>query len=304
MGAYPRRGMSSEYNLEINKMKKILAIILTVLIIQSCNNNKENKNTVENKSGSANTISDSVHPNKNKLLNQDVNVTFVLVHGSWHGGWCWNKLTPLLKSAGHSVFTPTLTGLGERSHLLTTEVDLNTHIIDIVNMLEYEDLKNVILVGHSYAGMVISGVAEKVPMRISQLIYLDAYVPENGKSVNDYNKVKTSSAEVQNTNRLPVCCSLEDFGVSKLEDIKWMSSRIGDQPYKSFTQSLQFKANSVKEFKKTYIQLSELPQFIEAAERGKGKGFKSYKLLSGGHDAMITKPNELGEIFLSLANDK
>lgn len=227
-------------------------------------------------------------------------VTFVLVHGAWHGGWCWNKLTPLLKSAGHTVFTPTLTGLGERSHLLTMQVDLNTHITDIVNLLEYEDLKDIILVGHSYAGMVITGVAEKAAIRIRQLIYLDAYLPENGSSVNYYNKAKASSTEVQDTNRMPVCCSLESFGVTQPHDIKWMSSRIGDQPYKSFTQSLQVAATSGKQPKKTFIQLSELPQFIEAAERAKSKGFGYYKLLSGGHDAMVSKPKELGNIFLKL----
>src|ERR1700750_3159838 len=93
------------------------------------------------------------------------NAIYVLVHGAWHGGWCWDKFTPLLKSAGHQVFTPTLTGLGERSHLLTSQTDLMTHVQDIVNVLEYENLNDVILVGHSYAGMVISGVAEKAAKR-------------------------------------------------------------------------------------------------------------------------------------------
>jgi esterase/lipase len=138
-------------------MKKIIAIILTELIIQSCKNKNNNKNTVDNKSTTTNMLSDSAQPIKNKILNNE-KISFVLVHGAWHGGWCWNKLTPLLKSKGYNVFAPTLTGLGERSHLLTSKVDLNTHIMDIVNMLEYEDLKGVILVGHSYAGMVISGV--------------------------------------------------------------------------------------------------------------------------------------------------
>src|SRR6185503_18313002 len=93
--------------------------------------------------------------------------TFVLVHGAWHGGWCWRKLTPLLRAAGHTVFTPTLTGLGERSHLLTRDVGLDTHITDIVQVLEFEDLTNVMLVGHSYAGMVITGVADTAGARIS-----------------------------------------------------------------------------------------------------------------------------------------
>jgi pimeloyl-ACP methyl ester carboxylesterase len=88
---------------------------------------------------------------------------FVPVHGAWHGGWCWKKATPLLHAAGYEVYTPTLTGVGERVHLLTTEINLDTHITDITNVLDYEDLREVILVGHSYGGMVVAGVAEQIP---------------------------------------------------------------------------------------------------------------------------------------------
>jgi pimeloyl-ACP methyl ester carboxylesterase len=100
--------------------------------------------------------------------------TFVLVHGSWLGGWCWQRVTPHLRAAGHEVFTPTLTGLGERAHLLTRDVGLDTHVHDIVNVLEFEELREVILVGHSYGGMVVAGVAECVPHRLARAVYLDA----------------------------------------------------------------------------------------------------------------------------------
>jgi pimeloyl-ACP methyl ester carboxylesterase len=103
--------------------------------------------------------------------------TFVLVHGSWVGGWSWQRVTPHLRAAGHVVVTPTLTGLGERSHLLTRDVGLDTHIQDIVNVLEFEDLHEVVLLGHSDGGMVITGVAERVPHRLASLIYLDAWFP-------------------------------------------------------------------------------------------------------------------------------
>ena len=99
--------------------------------------------------------------------------TFVLVHGAWHGGWCWRRVADLLELQGHKVFTPTLTGLGERSHLLTKDINLDTHINDLLGVLEAEDLRNVILVGHSYGGMVATGVADRVPERISRLVYLD-----------------------------------------------------------------------------------------------------------------------------------
>jgi pimeloyl-ACP methyl ester carboxylesterase len=112
-------------------------------------------------------------------------VTFVLVHGSWHGGWCWRKVIPLFRAAGHAVYTPTLTGLGARAHLLTGGVDLTTHIQDIVSLLFYEDLAEVVLVGHSYAGVVISGVAARTPERLASLIYLDAYLPMEGRSLFD-----------------------------------------------------------------------------------------------------------------------
>ena len=107
--------------------------------------------------------------------------TFVLVHGIGCGGWIWQKTTPLLRNAGHDVCTPTLTGIGDRAHLLNCGVDLTMHITDITNLLRYEDLTDIVLVGHSYAGMVITGVAASVPERLRLLIYLDAYVPEDGQ---------------------------------------------------------------------------------------------------------------------------
>ena len=112
--------------------------------------------------------------------------TYVLVHGGGHGGWCYQFVARLLRDKGHDVYTPTLTGLGEREHLLSTKVDLNLHITDVVKVLEFEDLRDVILVGHSYGGMVITGAADRVPQRIRRLIYFDAFVPENGKSCVDY----------------------------------------------------------------------------------------------------------------------
>ncbi len=111
--------------------------------------------------------------------------TFVLVHGSCHGGWCWKKVTPLLKRDSHVVYTPTLTGLGERSHLVSRDIGLDTHILDIIQVLEFENLNEVILVGHSYGGLVIGGVVEKVPERIMRLVYIDAYIPQDNKSAFD-----------------------------------------------------------------------------------------------------------------------
>lgn len=111
--------------------------------------------------------------------------TVVLVHGTTAGGWVWKRIAPQLRAAGHDVYTPTLTGLGERVHLASPGIDLDTHITDVVNVIEFEDLAQVVLVGHSYGGMVITGVADRVPNRIARLVYLDALVPQDGEAVVD-----------------------------------------------------------------------------------------------------------------------
>ena len=108
--------------------------------------------------------------------------TFVLVHGAWVGGWAWKHVAPLLRERGNDVFTPTLTGVGERVHLATPEVNLDTHITDIVNVIYYEDLEAVVLVGWSYSGMVVSGVLDRIPERLARVVYLDAEVPRDGES--------------------------------------------------------------------------------------------------------------------------
>ena len=109
--------------------------------------------------------------------------TIVFVHGAWGGGWQYTKVQPLLEQAGHTVYRPTMTGLGERVHLGGPAVGLSTHIEDIVKVLEFEELEEVVLVGHSYGGMVIAGVADRVPERIAKLVYFDAILPEDGESV-------------------------------------------------------------------------------------------------------------------------
>src|SRR3954464_8697480 len=112
--------------------------------------------------------------------------SFVLVHGAWHGSWCWQRVRSALQALGHQVFTPTLTGVGERSHLLSTQVDLRTQILDVVNLIRWEGLNDIVLCGHSYGGFVVSGVADELPERVRSLVFLDAFVPENGESLADY----------------------------------------------------------------------------------------------------------------------
>ncbi len=111
--------------------------------------------------------------------------TFVLVHGAWHGSWCWKRVRKELQTEGHDVFTPTLTGVAERSHLISPQVNLDTHVADVVNLIRWEELTDVVLCGHSYGGCVITGVADRIPERLRALVYLDAFILENGQSLHD-----------------------------------------------------------------------------------------------------------------------
>ncbi|HMP82055.1 MAG TPA: alpha/beta hydrolase, partial [Verrucomicrobiota bacterium] len=131
------------------------------------------------------SIAGQAHTNRTVVSGEKS--TYVIVHGAWGGGWAFKEVERLLREDGHTVYRPTLTGQGEKNHLaglLTTNIDLNLHIADVVNVIEWEKLQNIVLVGHSYGGMVVTGVADRVPQRIKHLIYLDAFVPENGESAN------------------------------------------------------------------------------------------------------------------------
>jgi pimeloyl-ACP methyl ester carboxylesterase len=225
--------------------------------------------------------------------------TFVLVHGAWHGGWCWTKLTPLLRAAGHQVYTPTLTGLGERSHLLTSEVGLDTHIRDVTAVLEYEDLRDVVLVGHSYGGMVITGVAAAdAARRLAHLVYLDAFLPEPGRALTDYAPVPPTKPDGW---RVPPPATARQFGVSDERDAAWTTARLGDQPLRAFTQPLPAATAVTSSVRRTFIQCTTARWFAEAAERARRQGFQSRELLSAGHDAMLSQPGALARLLFATA---
>ena len=204
--------------------------------------------------------------------------TFVLVHGSWHGGWCWRKLVPLLRAAGHEVYTPTLTGLGERSHLIHPMIDLTTHIQDIVAVLEYEDLHDVILVGHSYAGMVIAGVAARVESRLAQLVYLDAFMPEDGKALKDYTDLPLEELVREKGGGWRLTYEMlgsppTRFGVEESEALAWLIPRLRDQPFRTHSQPAQLPAGTGASLRQSYILLTDSWYFVEAASRAKRQGF-------------------------------
>ncbi len=233
---------------------------------------------------------------------------FVLVHGAWHGGWSWRKLQPLLGQAGHLVFAPTLTGLGERRHLLSRDIGLNTHVNDVRNLLELEDLRNVILVGHSYAGMVITGVAAAVPERIGRLVYLDAFLPEDGKSLNDYVPTMVPGYERSVAGngegwRLPFsgALSLEALGITDPADVAWMAPRMGDQPYRTFVEPVSAPEETLAPLDRVYILSSRRPHYLAAVERARARGFSIVEVPGAGHDVMVTQPAELADALLRLA---
>lgn len=227
--------------------------------------------------------------------------TFVLVHGAFHGGWCYARVARRLRDAGHDVYTPTLTGLGEREHLANQAINLSTHIEDVAALLRYEDLQDVILCGHSYGGMVITGVAAAEGKRIKTLIYLDAILPEEGKSLFDMvgpeitlRTMATAGAD----GRVP-CPPMAFFNVNAA-DADWVESKCNPHPIACFIEALRLGGDQDKVRHRTYI-CADSYEFDQPAqlyrELGGQPGWKVARL-PGGHDLMIDAPAELTAVLL------
>ncbi len=234
--------------------------------------------------------------------------TFVLVHGAYHGGWCWRDVARRLRADGHDVFTPTLTGLGERSHLLTAAVGLSTHVQDVLNVLLWEDLKEVILVGHSYGGMVVTGVADQAADRIADIVYLDAIVPENGQSTLDVQPpgrrewMTARAREAGGIAGEPV--DPEVYGVTEPQAKAWVASKCTPQPFAAISEKLRLSGKPAERVaKRLYILCTDPPlpymrQFYDTAE--KATGWDTLELATG-HDAMVTMPDKLSDILAGRA---
>lgn len=225
--------------------------------------------------------------------------TFVLVHGAWHGGWCWRFVRPLL--GGHEVYAPSLTGLGERKHLAHAGIDLETHIADVVSLLEMEDLRNVVLVGHSYGGMVITGAADRTPERIARLVYLDAFVPENGKCVLDYvvperaARMREEGAKVGDITPPP----LSLWGITTQKHIDFIKPREVRHPYRTMAQPIQLTGGTPP-IRKTFVYCSApaTGSFDQFAAKYRSDPAWKFHELKTGHDAMILMPGAVAEILL------
>ncbi|MFP6713186.1 MAG: alpha/beta fold hydrolase [Rhodospirillales bacterium] len=235
--------------------------------------------------------------------------TFVLVHGAWHGGWCWRKVDAALRERGYQVFTPTLTGLGESAHLASPDIILDTHIQDIVGLLEVEDLSDVVLVGHSYAGMVITGVADKAADRLKGLVYLDAFIPKSGQSMKSIAVPGRFEMLVQKAVDAghPTMMAPPEaryWSVIEAEDADWLNRRLTAHPINTYTQAVEYSIDLKDVGSLTYIQaaVNELGQFDKFADQVKGNPAWQYHLVDCGHEIMVDKPGELIELLADAAS--
>jgi pimeloyl-ACP methyl ester carboxylesterase len=236
--------------------------------------------------------------------------TYVLVHGAWHGSWCWKRVRKALQAAGHEVFTPTLTGVGERSHVNSTGTDLSTHISDVVNLIQWEELSDVILCGHSYGGFVITGAADRIPGQIRALVYLDAFVPEDGQCLFDLvppEQVQRMRQQAQakggglKVDPIPA----EVFNVNP-SDSAWVNAQCTPQPLATFEERVRLTGGIARIHDITHVLATgfrEGSPFPPCHERAKAKGWKT-RSVACGHDVMLDLPEELTALLLEYASSK
>lgn len=230
----------------------------------------------------------------------------VLVHGAWHGAWCWRRVAPLLRAAGHEVFAPTLTGLADKAHLLTRAVNLATHLDDVLGLIEAEELNDVVLVGHSYAGMLITGVADRVPQRLRSLVYLDAFVPQSGKGLIDYAAPARREAMVKagEASGFVDPPSATVFGLKEgSPDMAWVTRRMSKQPYATMTDALHLRGDGGAKLPRTYIYCSNPPtgSFQQFAAALRDDPHWRFHEFNTGHDCMVTEPAETARLILTAA---
>jgi pimeloyl-ACP methyl ester carboxylesterase len=225
--------------------------------------------------------------------------TIVLAHGAWSAAWAWKKMRPLMAAAGHEFLAPTYTGLGERAHLASPDNDLDTHIEDVVGVLKFEDLKNVVLIGHSYGGMVATGVADRTPERIAQLIYLDAFVPRDGQALADF------WPEAERRRRMEDMRAGDGWRVApnpippdtSAEDAAWIAKLRMPQSVRCFEQPIRLRTKPT--LPRTYIQCmryADRGPFSQFAARARAEGWRTYEL-DASHSPNVTAPDALMELL-------
>jgi pimeloyl-ACP methyl ester carboxylesterase len=236
---------------------------------------------------------------------QDGRKTFVLVHGSSAGGWCYRRVADLLEKAGHKVYAPTLTGLGERSHLMSGLITLDTHIEDVVNVIRWENLEDFVLVGHSYGGWIVSGVAERFQGKISSIVFLDAFMPENGQRVLDTNSPRSRAEIEQAQRKAEVSRPAPPASVWKVneKDQSWVNEKFTAQPVGVAFTPIRLTGARDRVPKKTYVRAKgyDNPNF-EAyyAKVRSDPSWRTYEMPCG-HEVMIDMPERTAEILLEVA---
>jgi pimeloyl-ACP methyl ester carboxylesterase len=233
--------------------------------------------------------------------------TFVLVHGAWHGSWCWARVRRTLLDQGHQVFTPTLAGVAEQSHALSPNIDLQRHVDDVANLIRWEELDSVILCGHSYGGCVISGVAELLPERIAALVYLDAFLLEDGECLHDLLPAEHREMQVSLANeygegwRVPPIPA-EVFNVNAL-DRDWVDRQCTPQPLATFQQSIRLSGGPSRISRNHFIYASdwEGTPFAVSYDRAKARRWTTSEIACG-HDVMLDRPEALASELLQMAS--
>jgi pimeloyl-ACP methyl ester carboxylesterase len=235
---------------------------------------------------------------------QSARKTFVLVHGTWHGGWCWRRVADGLEQKGHKVYTPTLTGVGDRSHLMTKDVNLTTHVTDVVNLVKWEDLKDIVLVGHSSAGFVITQAAEQIGSQIASIVYLDAFVPSPGDNLialANPGPRKALEEAVARGDLVAKPVPAKAFAVNE-KDQPWVDGKCTPHPLAAVTEKITGAEAREKIARKTYIRATNFnsPVFDQTLARTKtAPGWTTYEVASG-HDVMVDQPARLVEILLEV----
>jgi pimeloyl-ACP methyl ester carboxylesterase len=248
---------------------------------------------------SAAIVAGTVSPGRKASAQVGSPQTFVLVPGAWHGGWCWRDVAAILRKAGHTVYTPTQTGLGERSHLLSRNITVDTFVDDIANVIRWEQLEKVVLVGHSFGGLSISGVADRMPERLSRLVYLDSLILENGQTPfsavpNEIVAARLKAAEESSNGlSLPVPDPTQ-IGLLREEDQHFVVSRLTPHPLSTYTSPLHLRNPVGNGIPATYVQCSS-PAYAPVAKSlawARSNGWPIVELKTG-HVAMVSAPAEV-----------
>lgn len=229
----------------------------------------------------------------------------VLVHGSWHGGWCWDRVRPLLESAGHSVYAPTLTGLAERAAEATPEVDVGTHVADVEAVLVGHDLSDVTLVGWSYGGVVITALAERVADRLAGLFYLDAFIPEDGQTgfdllPPDVRRLRQQQVLDDGEGWRMAPPPLAALGVTASADVAWVGDRLTPQPLGTYTSRVNVSNPAARRLARTYVHCVDgafAPLTEPFARRAEQRGWP-LRRLGCGHAAPIVAAEQVAGVVL------